>query len=77
MFEKVLSWFKEGVVLIVDFLRCLIMGSSLVKELSGVVGIVGVLSYVNSLSMFLLFGVFLFINLGILNLLFILVLDGA
>lgn len=53
------------------------MGSVLVKELSGVIGIVGVLSYVNSVSMFLLFGVFLFINLGILNLLFILVLDGV
>ncbi len=76
-FEKALSRFKEGVVLIVDSLRRLIMGSSSVKELSGVVGIVGVLSHANSLSMLLLFGAFLSINLGILNLLPIPALDGA
>ncbi|GAA8701934.1 RIP metalloprotease RseP [Helicobacter pylori] len=76
-FEKALSRFKEGVVLIVDSLRRLIMGSSSVKELSGVVGIVGALSHASSLSMLLLFGAFLSINLGILNLLPIPVLDGA
>ncbi len=76
-FEKALSRFKEGVVLIVDSLRCLIVGSSSVKELSGVVGIVGALSHANSLSMLLLFGAFLSINLGILNLLPIPALDGA
>ncbi|MCQ2677782.1 RIP metalloprotease RseP [Helicobacter pylori] len=76
-FEKALSRFKEGVVLIADSLRRLIMGSSSVKELSGVVGIVGVLSHANSLSMLLLFGAFLSINLGILNLLPIPALDGA
>ncbi|MGL2801945.1 RIP metalloprotease RseP [Helicobacter pylori] len=76
-FEKALSRFKEGVVLIVDSLRRLIMGSSSVKELSGVVGIVGALSHANSLSMLLLFGAFLSINLGILNLLPIPALDGA
>ncbi|GAA7675474.1 RIP metalloprotease RseP [Helicobacter pylori] len=76
-FEKALSRFKEGVVLIVDSLRRLIMGSASVKELSGVVGIVGALSHASSLSMLLLFGAFLSINLGILNLLPIPVLDGA
>ncbi len=76
-FEKALSRFKEGVVLIVDSLRRLIMGISSVKELSGVVGIVGVLSHASSLSMLLLFGAFLSINLGILNLLPIPALDGA
>ncbi|GAA9433797.1 RIP metalloprotease RseP [Helicobacter pylori] len=76
-FEKALSRFKEGVVLIVDSLRRLIMGSSSVKELSGVVGIVGALSHASSLSMLLLFGAFLSINLGILNLLPIPALDGA
>ncbi len=76
-FEKALSRFKEGVVLIVDSLRRLIMGSTSVKELSGVVGIVGALSHANSLSMLLLFGAFLSINLGILNLLPIPALDGA
>ncbi len=76
-FEQALSRFKEGVVLIVDSLRRLIMGSSSVKELSGVVGIVGALSHASSLSMLLLFGAFLSINLGILNLLPIPALDGA
>ncbi|MGL2572018.1 RIP metalloprotease RseP [Helicobacter pylori] len=76
-FEKALSRFKEGVVLIMDSLRRLIMGSSSVKELSGVIGIVGALSHANSLSMLLLFGAFLSINLGILNLLPIPALDGA
>ncbi len=76
-FEKALSRFKEGVVLIVDSLRRLIMGSASVKELSGVVGIVGALSHANSLNMLLLFGAFLSINLGILNLLPIPALDGA
>ncbi len=76
-FEKALSRFKEGVVLIGDSLRRLIMGSSSVKELSGVVGIVGALSHASSLSMLLLFGAFLSINLGILNLLPIPALDGA
>ncbi|RVY61805.1 RIP metalloprotease RseP [Helicobacter pylori] len=76
-FEKALSRFKEGVVLIVDSLRRLIMGSASVKELSGVIGIVGALSHASSLSMLLLFGAFLSINLGILNLLPIPALDGA
>ncbi len=76
-FEKALSRFKEGVVLIVDSLRRLITGSASVKELSGVVGIVGALSHASSLSMLLLFGAFLSINLGILNLLPIPALDGA
>ncbi len=76
-FEKALSRFKEGVVLIGDSLRRLIMGSASVKELSGVVGIVGALSHASSLSMLLLFGAFLSINLGILNLLPIPALDGA
>ncbi|WQT66081.1 RIP metalloprotease RseP [Helicobacter pylori] len=76
-FEKALSRFKEGVVLIVDSLRRLITGSASVKELSGVVGIVGALSYASSVSMLLLFGAFLSINLGILNLLPIPALDGA
>ncbi|GAA9263911.1 RIP metalloprotease RseP [Helicobacter pylori] len=76
-FEQALSRFKEGVVLIVDSLRRLITGSSSVKELSGVVGIVGALSHANSLSMLLLFGAFLSVNLGILNLLPIPALDGA
>ncbi|GAA8958159.1 RIP metalloprotease RseP [Helicobacter pylori] len=76
-FEKALSRFKEGVVLIADSLRRLIMGSSSVKELSGVVGIVGALSHASSLNMLLLFGAFLSINLGILNLLPIPALDGA
>ncbi|MCQ2878791.1 RIP metalloprotease RseP [Helicobacter pylori] len=76
-FEQALSRFKEGVVLLVDSLRRLIMGSASVKELSGVVGIVGALSHANSLSMLLLFGAFLSINLGILNLLPIPALDGA
>ncbi len=76
-FEQALSRFKEGVVLIVDSLRRLIMGSASVKELSGVVGIVGALSHANSLSMLLLFGAFLSINLGILNLLPIPALDGV
>ncbi|WJI97681.1 RIP metalloprotease RseP [Helicobacter pylori] len=76
-FEQALSRFKEGVVLIADSLRRLITGSASVKELSGVVGIVGALSHANSLSMLLLFGAFLSINLGILNLLPIPALDGA
>ncbi len=76
-FEKALSRFKEGVILIVDSLRRLIIGSASVKELSGVVGIVGALSHASSLSMLLLFGAFLSINLGILNLLPIPALDGA
>ncbi|BAW63704.1 membrane-associated zinc metalloprotease [Helicobacter pylori] len=76
-FEKALSRFKEGVVLIVDSLRRLITGSASVKELSGVVGIVGALSHASSVSMLLLFGAFLSINLGILNLLPIPALDGA
>ncbi|MFP6004467.1 RIP metalloprotease RseP [Helicobacter pylori] len=76
-FEKALSRFKEGVVLIVDSLRRLITGSTSVKELSGVIGIVGALSHANSVSMLLLFGAFLSINLGILNLLPIPALDGA
>ncbi len=76
-FEQALNRFKEGVVLIVDSLRRLIMGSASVKELSGVVGIVGALSHANSVSMLLLFGAFLSINLGILNLLPIPALDGA
>ncbi|WQT02408.1 RIP metalloprotease RseP [Helicobacter pylori] len=76
-FEKALSRFKEGVVLIVDSLRRLIIGSASVKELSGVVGIVGALSHASSVSMLLLFGAFLSINLGILNLLPIPALDGA
>ncbi|GAA8453299.1 RIP metalloprotease RseP [Helicobacter pylori] len=76
-FEQALNRFKEGVVLIVDSLRRLIMGSASVKELSGVVGIVGALSHASSLSMLLLFGAFLSINLGILNLLPIPALDGA
>ncbi|WP_187925093.1 RIP metalloprotease RseP [Helicobacter pylori] len=76
-FEKALSRFKEGVVLIGDSLRRLIMGSASVKELSGVIGIVGALSHANSLSMLLLFGAFLSINLGILNLLPIPALDGG
>ncbi|WP_237016024.1 RIP metalloprotease RseP [Helicobacter pylori] len=76
-FEKALSRFKEGVVLIADSLRRLMIGSSSVKELSGVVGIVGALSHASSVSMLLLFGAFLSINLGILNLLPIPALDGA
>ncbi|MFP6097298.1 RIP metalloprotease RseP [Helicobacter pylori] len=76
-FEQALSRFKEGVVLIVDSLRRLIMGIASVKELSGVIGIVGALSHANSLSMLLLFGAFLSINLGVLNLLPIPALDGA
>ncbi|MGL2694714.1 RIP metalloprotease RseP [Helicobacter pylori] len=76
-FEQALSRFKEGVVLIVDSLRRLITGSASVKELSGVIGIVGALSHANSVSMLLLFGAFLSINLGILNLLPIPALDGA
>ncbi|WP_181328748.1 RIP metalloprotease RseP [Helicobacter pylori] len=76
-FEQALSRFKEGVVLIVDSLRRLVTGSASVKELSGVVGIVGALSHANSFSMLLLFGAFLSINLGILNLLPIPALDGA
>lgn len=76
-FKQALSRFKDGVVLIGDSLRRLITGSASVKELSGVVGIVGALSHANSLSMLLLFGAFLSINLGILNLLPIPVLDGA
>ncbi len=76
-FKQALSRFKEGVVLIVDSLRRLITGSASVKELSGVVGIVGALSHANSLSMLLLFGAFLSINLGVLNLLPIPALDGA
>ncbi|GAA7902418.1 RIP metalloprotease RseP [Helicobacter pylori] len=76
-FEKALSRFKEGVALIVDSLRRLITGSASVKELSGVVGIVGALSHASSVSMLLLFGAFLSINLGILNLLPIPALDGA
>ncbi|WQZ91007.1 RIP metalloprotease RseP [Helicobacter pylori] len=76
-FEKALSRFKESVVLIVDSLRRLITGSASVKELSGVVGIVGALSHASSVSMLLLFGAFLSINLGILNLLPIPALDGA
>ncbi|GAB0030596.1 RIP metalloprotease RseP [Helicobacter pylori] len=76
-FEQALSRFKEGVVLIVDSLRRLVTGSASVKELSGVVGIAGALSHANSVSMLLLFGAFLSINLGILNLLPIPALDGA
>ncbi|WRD19317.1 RIP metalloprotease RseP [Helicobacter pylori] len=76
-FKQALSRFKDGVVLIVDSLRRLIMGSASVKELSGVIGIVGALSHANSVSMLLLFGAFLSINLGVLNLLPIPALDGA
>ncbi|RVY72941.1 RIP metalloprotease RseP [Helicobacter pylori] len=76
-FEKALSRFKEGVVLIGDSLKRLITGSASAKELSGVIGIVGALSHANSVSMLLLFGAFLSINLGILNLLPIPALDGA
>ncbi|MFP6141869.1 RIP metalloprotease RseP [Helicobacter pylori] len=76
-FKQALSRFKEGVVLIGDSLRRLIMGSTSVKELSGVVGIVGALSHASSVSMLLLFGAFLSINLGVLNLLPIPALDGA
>ncbi|WRG41587.1 RIP metalloprotease RseP [Helicobacter pylori] len=76
-FKQALSRFKEGVVLIGDSLRRLIMGSASAKELSGVIGIVGALSHANSVSMLLLFGAFLSINLGILNLLPIPALDGA
>ncbi|MFA4747505.1 RIP metalloprotease RseP [Helicobacter pylori] len=76
-FEQALSRFKESVVLIGDSLRRLITGGASVKELSGVVGIVGALSHANSVSMLLLFGAFLSINLGILNLLPIPALDGA
>ncbi|GAA7998783.1 RIP metalloprotease RseP [Helicobacter pylori] len=76
-FKQALSRFKEGIVLIGDSLRRLITGSASVKELSGVIGIVGALSHANSLSMLLLFGAFLSINLGILNLLPIPALDGA
>lgn len=76
-FKQALSRFKEGVVLIVDSLRRLITGSASVKELSGVIGIVGALSHANSVSMLLLFGAFLSINLGILNLLPIPALDGG
>ncbi|KAA6495047.1 RIP metalloprotease RseP [Helicobacter pylori] len=76
-FEQALSRFEEGVVLIGDSLRRLIMGSASAKELSGVIGIVGALSHANSLSMLLLFGAFLSINLGVLNLLPIPALDGA
>lgn len=76
-FKQALSRFEEGVVLIGDSLRRLIMGSASAKELSGVIGIVGALSHANSLSMLLLFGAFLSINLGVLNLLPIPALDGA
>lgn len=76
-FKQALSRFKESVVLIGDSLKRLIMGSASVKELSGVIGIVGALSHANSVSMLLLFGAFLSINLGILNLLPIPALDGA
>ncbi|KNX46053.1 zinc metalloprotease [Helicobacter pylori] len=76
-FEQALSRFKEGVVLIVDSLKRLVTGSASVKELSGVVGIVGALSHASSFSMLLLFGAFLSVNLGILNLLPIPALDGA
>ncbi len=76
-FKQALSRFKEGVVLIGDSLKRLIMGSASVKELSGVIGIVGALSHASSFSMLLLFGAFLSINLGILNLLPIPALDGA
>ncbi|NHA72280.1 RIP metalloprotease RseP [Helicobacter pylori] len=76
-FEQALSRFEEGVVLIVDSLKRLIMGSASAKELSGVIGIVRALSHANSLSMLLLFGAFLSINLGVLNLLPIPALDGA
>ncbi len=76
-FEKALSRFKEGADLIIVSLKRLIMGSASVKELSGVIGIVGALSHANSVSMLLLFGAFLSINLGILNLLPIPALDGA
>ncbi|GAA7691384.1 RIP metalloprotease RseP [Helicobacter pylori] len=76
-FKQALSRFKEGVVLIGDSLKRLITWSTSVKELSGVVGIVGALSHANSLSMLLLFWAFLSINLGILNLLPIPALDGA
>ncbi|WP_181345302.1 RIP metalloprotease RseP [Helicobacter pylori] len=76
-FKQALSRFEEGVVLIVDSLRRLITGNASVKELSGVIGIVGALSHANSVSMLLLFGAFLSINLGILNLLPIPALDGG
>ncbi len=76
-FKQALSRFKEGVVLIVDSLRRLIMGSASVRELSGVIGIVGALSHANSFHALLLFGAFLSINLGILNLLPIPALDGG
>ncbi|WP_164498454.1 RIP metalloprotease RseP [Helicobacter pylori] len=76
-FKQALSRFKEGADLIIVSLKRLIMGSTSVKELSGIIGIVGALSHANSLSMLLLFGAFLSINLGILNLLPIPALDGA
>ncbi|AFI04813.1 RIP metalloprotease RseP [Helicobacter cetorum] len=76
-FKLALNRFKEGVDLIIDSLRRLIVGSASAKELSGVVGIVGALSHANSFSALLLFGAFLSINLGILNLLPIPALDGA
>ncbi|WP_104748450.1 RIP metalloprotease RseP [Helicobacter cetorum] len=76
-FKLALNRFKEGVDLIIDSLRRLIIGSASPKELSGVIGIVGALSHANSFSTLLLFGAFLSINLGILNLLPIPALDGA
>ncbi|WP_367984513.1 site-2 protease family protein, partial [Helicobacter acinonychis] len=68
-FKKALIQFKEGADLIIDSLKRLIIGSTSAKELSGVVGIVGALSHANSFHALLLFGAFLSINLGVLNLL--------
>ncbi|MGN8433903.1 RIP metalloprotease RseP [Helicobacter pylori] len=76
-FKQALSRFKEGADLIIVSLKRLIMGSASVKELSGVIGIVGALSHANSFHALLLFGAFLSINLGILNLLPIPALDGG
>ncbi|WP_041600220.1 RIP metalloprotease RseP [Helicobacter acinonychis] len=76
-FKKALIQFKEGADLIIDSLKRLIIGSTSAKELSGVVGIVGALSHANSFHALLLFGAFLSINLGVLNLLPIPALDGA
>ncbi|WP_199766338.1 RIP metalloprotease RseP [Helicobacter acinonychis] len=76
-FKKALIQFKEGADLIIDSLKRLIIGSASAKELSGVVGIVGALSHANSFHALLLFGAFLSINLGVLNLLPIPALDGA
>ncbi len=76
-FKKALIQFKEGADLIIDSLKRLIVGSASAKELSGVIGIVGALSHANSFHALLLFGAFLSINLGVLNLLPIPALDGG